>query len=269
MKDTDILRKRQIITGSGASPAIVAEDLNWVAMVVEDQSEDLKVNHVLEIPAQAIFSHAIEGNAANAIFFSDCDAGGGLSCHDKVVIRRVMVDILKYLSLSYTVCMAVRHSSNLKDSLIGKTDLINEELFKDINNILDFFGSSHTIFTILNAQTILNSHSCADNIIYKEQHDPLYDPSCRCLSIVGAKIFVGEDVLHFALSWSERIYALYRKIAVVYFSANSNNSHLIFKDVLEYYKGRTIVADDRKQRVTEGHRNLARHRHMEHKPRPQ
>ncbi len=257
MKDTDIIRERQIITGRVARPAIVLEEPNLVRIATEKKI------------ISAGYRQAITLHAASTIFFSDCDAGGGFSAAHKVIIKCAMEDILKYLLLSRSVCIGAKRSANLKDSLILKNALINTGGFEDIHRIGEFLVRPSTFFTFLNSQTIVNSHSCVDNIRYKALHDHRYDPSCRCINFVGTKIFVGEDVLHYALSWPKMIYALYRKISLAYFSANPNNSHLIFKDVLEYYAGITIAADDRKKRVTEDHRNLARHIHMEHNPMPQ
>jgi hypothetical protein len=68
-----------------------------------------------------------------------------------------------------------------------------------------------------------------------------------------------------ALNRSTQIYALYRKISHAYFSFSAsatNHSHVIFKNVLEYATGETIVEYDSKQRVTENQSNLKRYKTM-------
>jgi hypothetical protein len=83
MKDTELLSGRQIITGRVASPAIVAENISWVAMVAEYERETFGLSSGLELATEAMLNDVIDFNGSANIFFGDCDAGDSTSKSSK------------------------------------------------------------------------------------------------------------------------------------------------------------------------------------------
>ncbi len=231
-------------------------DMSWVEVVEQHEIEKYgdSEENLLGMKAQKQLENDVP---SLTIMFSDCDAGGGFSETQKVIIRRTLAELIKILTLTYSYCKILGDNPELRNSLKNRQqmreqfsffirpDLTAKPLLDEIAGMFYFMTDPMNVITIFNDGGSTQSlyHSCSSGTIYRSIYDASSDRRCgyqggSCVS----HIVLHEAVLHFSIRWHERVNALYQNIARRRCGWD-NISQRIFQDVLNHYKDRPQFSD--------------------------
>ena len=246
------------------SPPVDEDEPDWVEMVDQYLFEKDGVESILGIKHQKRVENAImsgtNGLGILTLMFSDCDAGGGFTPTEKIMVRTVVVEMMKYLSLGALLSYAIVDDSTLKQLLNEKNAAPHDEVLNDLNVMFNFMANPMGMLRVINYPNA-RRHSCVKNRSFRLRSDPRYTEACRYYYDVDSPhIRLHPKVLDPASQLNDRLYWLHRDISLWLFRHCEYGSvtYVLFEHITNYYRNRMASADARKPRFNTHRSNLRR-----------
>ena len=246
------------------SPPIYEGHGNWIEIVDQYLFEKDGEESILGIKHQKRVENAMMSGANGlgilTLMFSDCDAGGGFTPTEKIMVRTVVVEMMKYLSLGALLSYAIVDDSTLKQLLLEKHAAPHPDVLSDLNVMFNFMANPMGLLRVINYPNA-TGHSCVNNRSFRLGSDPRYTEACRYnCDYESPHIRVHPKVLDPASQLNDRLYWLHRDISLWLFrNCNyENTTYIFFAHLTRYYRNRLASSDARKPRFNIHRSNLRR-----------
>jgi len=246
------------------SPPIYEKRGNWIEIVDQYLFEKDGEESILGIKKQKrILNNIMSGTnglGMITLMFSDCDAGGGFTPTEKIMLRTVVLEMMKYISLAGMLAEAILTDNTLKQRLIEKHAGHHDMVLSDLRVMFNFMTNSTRILRVINFPNA-RGHSCVKNRSFRLRSDPRYTEACRYYYDVDSPhIRLHPNVLDPATQLADRIYWLHRDISLWLFRHCEYGSvtYVLFEHITNYYRNRLASADVCKPRFNIHRSNLRR-----------
>jgi len=246
------------------SPPVDEDEPDWVEMVdqylFKKHGQDSALGKKTQKRILNNIMSGINGLGILTLMFSDCDAGGGFTPTEKIMLRAVVVEMIKYISLAAMLAGAIIADSTLKQLLIEKHAAPDDGVLIDLRVMFNFMTNPMEILRVINYPNE-RRHSCVKNRSFRLRSDPRYTEECRYnYDVESPHITLNPYVLDPATQLIDRVYWLHRDISLWLFRHCNSGSitYLLLVHVTSYYRNRMASADARKPRFNTHRSNLRR-----------